>query len=189
MTTKTHIVSPLFIATALVLALPTVSACATTQTHGEQLDDSNLRNRVGLALTKDDVVKRTQIDVDVVDSVVYLRGETSNAAIKSRAEEVAMGVQGVRQVQNELVVGRDNDMNDGHPDAILTAKVSSKLATDPETKSRNIDVDTEDGVVTLSGIVENSDSSNRAEYLARTTDGVIRVVNELQVRTTAQYSG
>lgn len=66
-------------------------------------------------------------------------------------------------------------------DAAITAKVKSKLAADPEINPFNIDVDTRDGVVTLSGTVEKAEARSEAEDLARGTDGVRRVVNNIQV--------
>lgn len=167
---------------ALSLAAPVaLSACATTQTHGAQLDDENTKNRVGRALTSDSTVKRTQVDVDVIDGVAYLRGEVDNASMRDRAGEIAAGVRGVRSVDNQLVFPKDKDVDDGHPDAWITTTITTKLMADDETKIRNIDVDTEDGIVTLSGIVENVDEKHRAAELALETDGVVSVINELQI--------
>lgn len=168
---------------ALMLAGSTVAltACATTQTHGEQLDDTNLKNAVGRALTADEGVKRYQIDVDVLSQVVYLRGEVDNIDQKYRATEIALGVDGVDHVHNQLDIGRDRDVADGHPDAWITTAIAAKLAGDDTVKSRNVDVDTEDGVVTLSGIVEDGYAWRQAELLAYDVDGVIAVANELQI--------
>ncbi len=172
---------PLLATLALGFAPVAVTACATTQTHGAQLDDTNLKNKVGRALTADDVTKRTQIDVDVISGVVYLRGEVNNHDQKHRAAEVASSVEGVKYVDNQLSFPRDSDVDDGHPDAWITTSIAAKIAGDPEVKSRNIDVDTEDGVVTLSGIVETYSARERAEDLAKETDGVMKVHNELEV--------
>ena len=66
-------------------------------------------------------------------------------------------------------------------DASITAAVKTKLAADPIINPFNIDVDTLNGVVTLSGIVAKAEAKNEAERLARRTDGVMRVVNNIQV--------
>ena len=66
-------------------------------------------------------------------------------------------------------------------DAEITAKVKSKLTADPEVAAHNIDVDTNEGVVTLSGRVASLDQKQEAEKLARKTDGVVRVINNLRV--------
>jgi osmotically-inducible protein OsmY len=66
-------------------------------------------------------------------------------------------------------------------DAAITAAVKAKLAGDPDTAAINIDVDTNDAVVTLSGKVATSAERSEAERLARETDGVARVINNLTV--------
>jgi hyperosmotically inducible protein len=63
----------------------------------------------------------------------------------------------------------------------VTTKVQAKFALDDIVKARRIDVDTKDGVVTLNGSVMSKAESDRAERLARETEGVKRVVNNLKV--------
>lgn len=69
-------------------------------------------------------------------------------------------------------------------DAAITTAVKSKLAADPEVNPFNIDVDTDDGVVRLSGTVAKAEARTEAAQLARNTDGVRRVVNDIEVGTT-----
>jgi osmotically-inducible protein OsmY len=66
-------------------------------------------------------------------------------------------------------------------DAALTAAVKARLAADPEVDAFAIDVDTVDGVVTLSGKVESAAQRDEAAELARGTDGVSEVVNRIEV--------
>jgi len=66
-------------------------------------------------------------------------------------------------------------------DAAITAKVKAKLAADGDINPFNIDVDTNEGVVTLQGRVAKDDARTKAEQLARDTDGVTRVINLIKV--------
>lgn len=66
-------------------------------------------------------------------------------------------------------------------DAGITAKVKAKLTADPEINPLRIDVDTLDGRVTLSGKVRTEHQREEAESLARGTEGVLEVVNLLEV--------
>lgn len=66
-------------------------------------------------------------------------------------------------------------------DAAITAKVKGKLAADPAISAFNIDVDTNEGVVTLQGRVEDEGARSEAERLARETEGVRRVINLVKV--------
>jgi hyperosmotically inducible protein len=66
-------------------------------------------------------------------------------------------------------------------DAAITGKVKAALvATDIETLTR-VDVDTVNGTVYLSGAVDGASTKVRAEQVARDTEGVRQVVNNLSV--------
>lgn len=66
-------------------------------------------------------------------------------------------------------------------DSVITGRVGSRLIADPDVKRFEIDVDTIAGVVYLRGKVDSQTIKTSAERIALATDGVQRVVNELQV--------
>lgn len=66
-------------------------------------------------------------------------------------------------------------------DVLINARVKAALAADSAINPFNIDVDTNDGVVTLQGRVEREGTRTRAEKLARQIAGVRRVVNLIRV--------
>jgi hyperosmotically inducible protein len=66
-------------------------------------------------------------------------------------------------------------------DAAITAKVKAKLAADGDINPFNIDVDTNEGVVTLQGRVSKEEARSKAEQHARDTEGVRRVINLVKV--------
>ena len=66
-------------------------------------------------------------------------------------------------------------------DAEVTAAVKTSFAADPDVAAHNIDVDTTEGVVTLTGKVKSDDEKIKAGRLARNTGGVKRVNNNLLV--------
>ena len=68
-------------------------------------------------------------------------------------------------------------------DSALTAKIKSKMALDDSVKALNIDVDTVDGVVRLSGTVGSQQEREKALALARETAGVKEVRDGLIVRS------
>ena len=70
-------------------------------------------------------------------------------------------------------------------DAGITGKVKSKLAADDTVKAYQIDVDTKDKVVTLSGSVDSQAAKDQAVALARGTEGVADVVDNITVKTAA----
>jgi osmotically-inducible protein OsmY len=66
-------------------------------------------------------------------------------------------------------------------DGALTAKIKSKMALDDHVKARAINVDTAEGVATLTGVVASADERKRAIQLARDTEGITRVVDKLEL--------
>jgi len=75
-------------------------------------------------------------------------------------------------------VKAEQALNDG----ALTAKIKSKMALDDTVKALSIDVDSKDGVVTLSGTVGSQAERDKAVELARDTAGVTRVTDRLVIR-------
>jgi hyperosmotically inducible periplasmic protein len=67
-------------------------------------------------------------------------------------------------------------------DTNITAAVKGRLAQDKLSTLTRIDVDTNNGVVSLNGTVESAEQRARAEQLARGAGGVKRVINNLQVQ-------
>lgn len=67
-------------------------------------------------------------------------------------------------------------------DGALTAKIKSKMALDDTVKAYDIDVDTKNRVVTLTGTVRTDAERERALLLARETEGVRNVVDHLKVQ-------
>jgi osmotically-inducible protein OsmY len=68
-------------------------------------------------------------------------------------------------------------------DTKITASVQSKLTADRVSNFSRVDVDTERGVVNLSGVVPSADQKSRAEELARQVNGVTRINNNLQIQS------
>src|SRR5882672_7066561 len=66
-------------------------------------------------------------------------------------------------------------------DATVTTAVKNKLAADPTTSAARINIDTSNGVVTLSGAVPTTAEKSEAERIARNTQGVTQVVNNITV--------
>lgn len=67
-------------------------------------------------------------------------------------------------------------------DATITAKVNASLAADKDLSAIKIDVDTQGGVVTLSGPAPSATARERASEIARSVKGVNSVNNQLTVK-------
>lgn len=67
-------------------------------------------------------------------------------------------------------------------DSWITSKVKSEMVADKSVKARDITVNTNKGVVTLSGTADTWDESNKAAEIARKVKGVTMVENDIRVR-------
>ena len=74
-------------------------------------------------------------------------------------------------------------------DAGITTNVKTKLAADETVKAYTVDVDTRNGVVTLSGNVESATAKEQAIQIARQTDGVRDVIDQINVGEAAATAG
>lgn len=84
-----------------------LAGCASTQkqdTAGQYLDDSVVTTRVKSAILGDPALKVSQISVETYHGTVQLSGFVDSPQSVKRAGEVAQGVQGVKEVKNNLIV-------------------------------------------------------------------------------------
>jgi hypothetical protein len=82
----------------------------------------------------------------------------------------------------EATANAVNETKDALASASITAKIKSKMALDDLVKARNIHVETNGAVVTLTGVVGSEAERQRAVQLAKETEGVTSVVDHLRLR-------
>lgn len=67
-------------------------------------------------------------------------------------------------------------------DSVITAKVKAALVADPTTKAHQINVETFNGTVQLSGFVDTAKARERAVQVAKGIEGVRNVKNDMELR-------
>ena len=102
------------------------------------------------------------------------RAETETSDTVARARESAAQI-GEKAGEAANTVGATLE------EAALTTKIKAKMALDDMVKARSIDVTTRNTTVTLSGIVGSRAEHDRAMALARETDGVTDVVDNMRM--------
>jgi hyperosmotically inducible protein len=185
-------------AVAFCVTLATLAGCAglTTdvgQTSQRTIADANISAAVEQRLNTDRARgSLTGVTVTTENGIVTLSGRVPDLETKQRASELAREVEGVRRVVNNLrattdtVTGtqdRSTDQARIRRDQTITTAVKRELAEDRSRAFTRIDVDTTDGVVTLSGTVAGAADRRRASQVANTVKGVRQVVNHLQLRS------
>ena len=151
---------------------------------GNFMDDSSITAKVKAALVDDEAIKSTDISVKTDKKVVTLSGFVESQAQAEQAVKVAKGVEGVASVSDKLHVrdSKNASVKGYAGDAATTSEIKAKLLADDIVPSRMVKVETTDGVVQLSGTVENQAQSDRAESIAKAIDGVKSVKNDLKTK-------
>jgi hyperosmotically inducible protein len=176
-----------FTVAALVVAGPafaqstmTDKAKSVTQEAKTGMSDSWLTSKAKIALFSDDRVKGRQVHVETKDGVVYLRGKVDSSEAKAAASDIAKGLEGVKDVKNELqVVAPSARAAVTADDKQIYKSVEQRFKHDPQLKNAKIDAKVDAGVVILTGEVKSIDTSARASEIARSVPGVRYVKNDL----------
>ena len=162
---------------AIGLTVSLMIGCAQT--------DTGITTAVDAKLAADDTVKAYQIDVDTEEKVVTLSGSVNTAAEKTQAVAVARGTSGVVDVVDNITLKVPTEMtrpvDTAATDAALTAAVKTKLLADPKVGGLKIDVDTKNGMVVLTGTVQSRAEKDEALRLARETENVQNVTDQITV--------
>ena len=179
----------LTLCTALVIggALITGSADALGKADEKTpINDTYLTAKTKIALFADSRVKGSEINVETTQGAMMLRGKVDSDAAKQAAEGIAKGIDGVKTVKNDLqvVAPSKREAIDDKDDAI-TARVNEQIAKDPYLKKTGIHVQTNAGVVSLSGEVQDLMTSAQASSSAWQVSGVKSVKNDLTVKEKA----
>jgi osmotically-inducible protein OsmY len=135
-----------------------------------------------------------EINTEINGTTAALNGTVDSNVKKELAQAIAMSIDGIEDVQNNLEVQqnykpRKNELSESSKgnlktlisDATITASVKTSLIAS-EVKARYINVDTKNGKVTLTGNVGDSATQDLAEQITKNTDGVVSVENKLIVK-------
>jgi hyperosmotically inducible protein len=170
----------------LFITLFVISGCASTRQPGKNpvesvVDDSTITTRIKHEMLKDKIVKARQIDVDTIGGHVTLTGAVATRNEAARATQIAQRIPSVKSVSNNIQIGK-RTMGDIWDDNLISNKIKAKLIAEPEVRSLNIDVDVYLGVVTLTGVVSSKYQRDRALELSRSTEGTVKVIDNIKVR-------
>lgn len=138
---------------------------------------------VSAALALTTVLSLAACDRRQEDRTVGQKIDSTIAKVEQQADraasEVKKGVDAARASTGETVDAVGNKVKD----AAITTAVNAELARDSSLSALKIDVDTSNGRVFLRGTAPDAQARERATQLALRVDGVVSVVNELQVRS------
>ena len=87
-------------------AMPKRDTKDATDTVKNAVNDATITASVNAKLASDKELSALRINVDTVDGKVALRGSAPSASARDRATQLASSVDGVRSVENQLVVSK-----------------------------------------------------------------------------------
>lgn len=142
-------------------------------THARVTTDAALLDAVEKQIVNDPGLEIDGLDVTVKNGIVTFNGEIDELIDHYRLVRVAEGVRGVKAVETNVTIMAE-------PDQSVHERVHEALSADPETDEYGIDASATDGVVTLSGTVDNWAEAQLAEQIASHVQGVVEIDNQIE---------
>ena len=145
--------------------------------------DTWVTTKVKAQLLTEPGISPLKVNVDTRDGIVTLFGAVDTENDKSAAARSAMKVDGVKSVQNELQIVPDVAAKrvDARDEQVQDA-VKKRIAEHKALKDDDINIEVKNGVVRLSGTVDGFSERMTALTVARSTEGVKSVIDDLQVK-------
>lgn len=136
-------------------------------------------------------LRANDLRVSVHEGKATLTGTVAEDVNKDLAKQIALGVTGIKDVDNQILVNADyqpkapaDSYGQGIEDASITAAIKSKLLWSKAADGRSVTVETKNGRVKLSGNTSTKQTRENAGRLAMGTRGVNSVNNQLVVDST-----
>jgi len=146
--------------------------------------DTDINSDVKNAIQQDQALSNVKVDITTKSGVVTLKGQVESDTIANELVQDAQSVAGVRDVNTDGLTVKDS--NQPMTDSYITAKVKGaflreKLFGEKPIEPMSISVETNNGVVYLSGEVDNKKIISNAVRIAKAVKGVKSVESKLTV--------
>lgn len=151
------------------------------RTAGSQLEDEGIELRAASRI-REALGDRVHVNVTSYNRQVLLTGEVSSAADQQKVEQIALAVENVRAVVNDLAVMGVTSITQRSNDTFITGKVRASLVDAKDLSASAFKVVTERSVVYLMGRVTQREAT-RATEIARGVSGVAKVVRVFEPLT------
>lgn len=188
--------SPRHFVTRTCLAIAVAAACTSALAASTEDDILEARQEAQIWTTfaLSPYLRASDLEVSVNDGKATLTGVVAEDVNKDLARQIALGVHGIDDVDNQISVAadfepaeRDGDersFGETMDDVGIATAVKSKLIWSRYTDALDIQVDVQDGDVVLNGSTDSDVSKDLAGKLAANTHGVNAVDNQLRVTDT-----
>jgi osmotically-inducible protein OsmY len=160
-------------------------ACNNKSTTASQMGSTKLDASPIKSNLKQANLDAVKVEINNDKKVVTLSGDVRSDALKQQAEQIAISNARDYVVANEIGVRPDNDANAKTVDSNTDDAIKSQwkaLAAQNNWGAQHIGTRVKNGVLTLTGDVDNSTQRENIERSAANIPGVQQVVNELSVK-------
>jgi osmotically-inducible protein OsmY len=144
------------------------------RTSATQLEDQTIEVKAGNRISEK-YNDQPHVSVISYNRFVLLTGQAPTEEMKKDIAVIVLEVPGVRNIQNEIVVGGASSMTSRASDTLLTSRVKGRLAQNKDVGASHVKVVSESGAVFLMGLVTRVEA-DAAALTASTTSGAQRVV-------------
>lgn len=132
-------------------------------------------------LNWDNRLEIRDLEVEVMDGRLTMRGSVPSYNSMRAAEESAYVIPGINEVDNDLVINYPDDIT-VPTDEDIRSTIATTIEWNNNLQSNRIDVDVNDGVVKLSGAFDKFWKKRLAEDIAYSTTGVVAVENLIEIK-------
>jgi len=161
-----------------------VLMAADRRSSGTYVEDEGIEVKAASRISEQ-FKDQVHINVTSYNRKVLLTGEVPNDDIKARVEQAVSAVPNVAGVTNDLQVAGISSLSARSNDAYITSKVKARFIDAQRFSANHVKVVTESGVAYLLGLVTEREAKAAID-VARTTAGVRKVVNVMEVISDAQ---
>jgi len=140
-----------------------------------------LQSDVLEAIRWEPLLRQSKIAVAASDGIVTLSGVVGNYIKKSQAEDTAKKITGVKAVIEKIEVEFNN--NDEKSDAEIAVEVLNAIKANKDIPFDRVQIEVEDGHVTLNGKLEWNHQKEAAEKSAAGLDGIKVLSNHIVIET------
>lgn len=181
----------LLLASGITLALAATSGAAVAGTASQEVTEARQETQIWTTYALSPYLRANDLKVSVHDGKATLTGKVEESVSKELAEQIALGVNGVKDVDNQIVIQPDytppaksaeRSFGEVIDDATITSQVKSKLVWSKNTEGLATNVTTKRGKVSLVGTADSAAAKDLASRLAMNTPGVVGVDNQLVVK-------
>jgi osmotically-inducible protein OsmY len=180
----------LLIASAIAAAIAGAGVANANSKPSQEVIEARQESQIWTTYALSPYLRANDLKVSVHEGKATLTGNVAESVNKDLAKQIALGVEGIKSVDNKIEVQSDykaaaqsteRGYGEKVDDATITSTIKSKMLWSRYAEGLTADVDTRRGKVSLTGTADSAEAKGVAGQLAANTHGVHSVNNQLVV--------